>query len=90
MGYSHFTGRTLRYVIDKSVFENVIYIEGQHSIDMSRAVYKGLAISKWIYSHNLVQEKFARLMEFIEVATEGQSYISTKYVTRAWVAFTKK
>ena len=89
-GYSQFTEELYDMLSTSQFFENVIYIEGQHSIDMSRERYIKVWRSVNDIQSQLGPRKFARLMEFIEVATEGQRCISTKYVTRAWVAFNKK
>ena len=77
-------------LVSHASFEDVIYLEGQHQINMPRERYIQVWRSVNDIQSQLGAEKFSTLMNFIQDITSTQECISTRYVTRAWVAVNKK
>ena len=89
-GYSKFTENLYDSLVSHASFEDVIYLEGQHQINMPRERYIQVWRSVNDIQSQLGAEKFSTLMNFIQDITSTQECISTRYVTRAWVAVNKK
>lgn len=67
-------------------FEDVVYVEGRHTISMSPERYLGAWRSVNDLRFQLGPDLFARFLGFIEEKVSGLDCIATTYLTRAWSA----
>ena len=71
-------------------FNEVIFIESEYELSISREKY----IGAW-HSTNDIQaqagvEKWRKIIEMIENETQGMKYVPVPYKTRAWTAYVEK
>lgn len=67
-------------------FEDVVYLEGRHVIEMTPERYLGVWRSVNDLRVQLGEESFSRFLAFVEQRIEGETTISATYLTRAWSA----
>ena len=67
-------------------FEDVVYLEGRHVIEMSKERYLGAWRSVNDLRVQLGPEKFDVFLEFVEKRLIGLDVIEATYLTRAWSA----
>jgi len=67
-------------------FEDVIYLEGRHVIEMTPERYMGAWRSVNDLRVQLGPEKFEAFLSFVEQQTSGLEIIEATYLTRAWSA----
>lgn len=67
-------------------FEDVVYLEGRHVIEMSPQRYLGAWRSVNDLRVQLGPERFAEFLAFVEERTRGLKSIEATYLTRAWSA----
>jgi ubiquinone/menaquinone biosynthesis C-methylase UbiE len=67
-------------------FDDVIYLEGRHVIEMSPDRYLGVWRSVNDLRVQLGPDKFDAFMDFVEQRTAGLKVIEATYLTRAWSA----
>lgn len=73
-------------LVDSRLFEDVVYMEARHSILMTPERYVGAWRSVNDLRVQLGPEAFDKFLDFVMRSVENESYIETKYVTRAWSA----
>jgi ubiquinone/menaquinone biosynthesis C-methylase UbiE len=69
-----------------SCFEDVVYLEGRHVINMTPERYMGAWRSVNDLQVQLGAEKFNEFLAYVEQRISGLSDIKTTYLTRAWSA----
>lgn len=85
-GNSEFTFK-LSTVLNKSeLFEDVVYIESQNIVNMTRDNYIGAWRSVNDLRVQLGERNFEKLLNFIELTLVDKEYIEVAYLTRAWSA----
>ena len=67
-------------------FDDVVYLEGRHVIEMTRERYMGAWRSVNDIRVQLGPEKFDAFLAFIEQKMDGLRVIEATYLTRAWSA----
>ena len=67
-------------------FEDVVYLEGRHVINMSPERYLGAWRSVNDLRVQLGPEKFDSFLDFVQNKVSGLNVIKTTYLTRAWSA----
>ena len=67
-------------------FEDVVYLEGRHVIEMSSERYLGAWRSVNDLRVQLGPEKFDAFLEYVERRLDGLNVIEATYLTRAWSA----
>jgi ubiquinone/menaquinone biosynthesis C-methylase UbiE len=67
-------------------FEDVVYLEGRHVIEMTSERYLGAWRSVNDLRVQLGSEKFDAFLTFVEQRTAGLQVIEATYLTRAWSA----
>lgn len=67
-------------------FEDVVYMEGRHIIEMSPERYLGAWRSVNDLRVQLGPENFDKFLEFVTQRIDGLDVIETTYLTRAWSA----
>jgi ubiquinone/menaquinone biosynthesis C-methylase UbiE len=85
-GRSGITNTLTERLWDSSYFEDVIYIEGRHIIEMSTDRYLGAWRSVNDLRVQLGTEKFGSFLEFIRQRLKGLRVIEATYLTRGWSA----
>ena len=65
-------------------FDDVLYFEGTHVIDMSPQRYVGIWKSVNDVRAQLGDQDFEKFLAFIEKKSENSGTISCSYLTRAW------
>lgn len=70
-------------------FEDVVYVEGRHVIEMTPDRYLGAWRSVNDLRVQLGPEKFRDFLTFVEHRIEGLRHIEATYLTRAWSACRK-
>lgn len=71
---------------DSPWFEDVVYIEGRHTVEMSPERYLGAWRSVNDVRVQLGPEKFQQFLSFVEQRVSELSSIQATYLTRAWSA----
>ncbi len=80
----------LRDNLEKSnLFEDIIYIEGTHTIEMSKKRYLGVWNSVNDIRFQVGEEKFSRFIKFIKEKIKNIEIIKAEYQTRSWTALKK-
>lgn len=69
-----------------TLFDDVVYLEGRHVIEMSPQRYLGAWRSVNDLRVQLGTEKFDQFISFVEDRVSKLSYIEATYLTRAWSA----
>lgn len=85
-GRSGITETLTEQLNDSPYFEDVVYIEGRHTIEMSPERYLGAWRSVNDLRVQLGNEKFTAFLEFVENRISGYDSISAAYLTRSWSA----
>lgn len=67
-------------------FDDVVYLEGRHVIDMSTERYMGAWRSVNDLRVQLGPDKFESFLDFVQKRIEGLKLIEATYLTRAWSA----
>jgi len=89
-GRSGITTNLTERLNDCQWFQDVIYLEGQHVIEMSPARYLGVWHTVNDIRVQLGEDKFANFIKFINRRIEGLKTIPCGYLTRAWCAHVAK
>jgi len=69
-----------------SLFEDVLYIEGRHTVQQSPETYLGVWWSVNDIRAQAGEESFAQFMNYVEKKVSGLDVIETTYLTRLWTA----
>lgn len=85
-GRSGMTENLTELLWSSPLFDDVVYLEGRHVIDMAPARYIGAWRSVNDLRVQLGQEKFHYFMSFVEDRVSQLSVIEATYLTRAWSA----
>lgn len=88
-GLSGITETLTERLIASPYFENVVYIEGRHVIEMSSERYLGAWRSVNDLRVQLGPDKFDTFLAFVEQRIAGLKVIEATYLTRSWSAFRK-
>ena len=67
-------------------FEDVVYLEGRHDINMTPERYLGVWRSVNELRVQLGEQQFEAFLDFVEQRVAGQPSIKATYTTRAWSA----
>lgn len=67
-------------------FDDVVYIEGRHTVQMSKERYLGAWRSVNDLQVQLGEENFAKFLDYVQQRIDGLDYIEATYLTRAWSA----
>lgn len=67
-------------------FEDVVYLEGRHTIQMTKDRYMGAWRSVNDLQVQLGEQKFQQFLDFVENRISGEEFIEATYLTRAWSA----
>lgn len=89
-GRSGITATLTQQLQNSPYFDEVIYMEAQHTISMSVERYLGVWYSVNDIQVQLGSEKFDDFINFIKDKTQQLSNIEASYLTRAWSARVKK
>jgi SAM-dependent methyltransferase len=85
-GLSGITETLTERLWDSPYFEDVVYVEGRHVIEMSQDRYLGAWRSVNDLRVQLGEEKFGTFLDFVEQRITGVQVIKATYLTRAWSA----
>jgi ubiquinone/menaquinone biosynthesis C-methylase UbiE len=85
-GRSGITETLTEQLWDSPYFEDVVYLEGRHVIEMTPERYMGAWRSVNDLRVQLGPEKFNEFLLFVEKRISGLNIIETTYLTRAWSA----
>ena len=85
-GRSGLTERLTELLRAKTLFTDVLYLEGRHSMRQTPAQYLGAWRSVNDLQVQLGPELFGRFLTFVAERTAGLTDIETTYLTRAWAA----
>jgi len=85
-GRSGITETLTERLYDSPYFEDVIYLEGRHVIEMTPNRYMGAWRSVNDLRVQLGPERFDSFLQFIEQRISGIAVIEATYLTRAWSA----
>lgn len=83
-GRSGITETLTEQLWESPYFEDVVYLEGQHSIEMTPERYLGAWRSVNDLRVQLGADKFGSFLNFIEQKIIGMETIEATYLTRAW------
>lgn len=89
-GRSGITATLTQQLQNSPYFDEVIYMEAQHTIQMSPQRYLGVWFSVNDIQVQLGKEKFTEFINFIKQKTQNLTSIDATYLTRAWSAKVKK
>ncbi len=85
-GRSGITDTLTQQLSDSPYFEDVVYIEGRHNIEMSKQRYIGAWESVNDLRVQLGPAKFGEFLQFVEKRISVVDSIKATYLTRAWSA----
>lgn len=85
-GRSGITEGLTQRLWDSPYFNDVVYLEGRHVIEMSPESYIGVWKSVNDLRVQLGEAGFARFLAFVEERIQDETMISATYLTRAWSA----
>lgn len=85
-GRSGITETLTEQLLASCYFENVVYLEGRHIIEMTPERYLGAWRSVNDLRVQLGPQKFNAFLTFVEQKVTGLQVIETTYLTRAWSA----
>jgi ubiquinone/menaquinone biosynthesis C-methylase UbiE len=85
-GRSGITATLTEKLNDSQYFQDVVYLEGRHDIQMSRERYIGAWRSVNDLQVQLGPKNFTKFISYIEERTMQNPTISATYLTRAWSA----
>jgi hypothetical protein len=85
-GRSGMTGQLTDLLNASPLFDDVIYMEGRHSMRQTPEHYIGVWRSVNDIRFQAGEEAFSRFMDYVEKRIKGLDYVETTYLTRAWSA----
>lgn len=85
-GNSGITGTLTERLWASRQFDDVVYLEGRHTVDQTPEQYLGVWNSVNDVRHQLGPDRWAAFMAFVEARIAGLDAITTTYRTRAWSA----
>jgi SAM-dependent methyltransferase len=85
-GRSGLTERLTDMLSAKSLFTDVLYLEGRHTNRQTPAEYLGAWRSVNDLQVQLGPDLFKKFLDFVSKRTEALTSIDTTYLTRAWAA----
>lgn len=85
-GTSEFTRDLTEKLLKTGLFEDVVYLEGRHTIEMPPERYIGIWQSVNDIQVQAGPKRFAEFLDFLESRTKGLSAIKADYLTKAWNA----
>lgn len=85
-GRSGITDNLTEMLLSSDQFEDVIFIEGRHVINMTAERYLGIWRSVNDVRVQLGPAKFQNFLEFVENRTLASKSVEVTYLTRAWSA----
>lgn len=85
-GRSGLTSTLTERLIQSEWFEDVVYVESRHVIQMNPERYIGIWRSVNDIQVNLGVEGFRKFIEFVQEKTKNCLTIESTYLTRAWFA----
>jgi hypothetical protein len=85
-GRSGLTERLTDLLSAKTLFKDVLYMEGRHTNSQTPAQYLGAWRSVNDLQVQLGPELFQKFLSFVTERTAGLAAIETTYLTRAWAA----
>lgn len=85
-GRSGITETLTERLHESSLFDDVVYLEGRHTMRQSPEHYLGVWKSVNDIRAQAGEENFARFLKFVEEKMKGLDYVETTYLTRAWAA----
>lgn len=85
-GHSPFTAALADRLRRHGGFAEVVYLEGEHTEEQSRARYLGLWRSVSDVRTQLGPDKWTAFMDYVDYKTQGLDMLSVTYRTRAWCA----
>jgi SAM-dependent methyltransferase len=89
-GRSEFCETLTERLLARGLFEDVLYLEGRHVERQSPERYIGLWRSVNDVRVQAGPERFEQFMRYVSDEVSGRSHIEATYVTRAWLAFTRR
>ncbi len=85
-GRSGVTATLTNQLWESSFFDDVIYIEGRHTVKQIPEDYLGVWWSVNDIRAQAGEKFFSNFMRYVETRIKGLDYIETTYLTRAWTA----
>jgi SAM-dependent methyltransferase len=85
-GRSGLTERLTQMLSSKTLFTDVLYLEGRHTVQQTPAQYLGAWRSVNDLQVQLGAQLFAKFLDFVTQRTAQLATIETTYLTRAWAA----
>ena len=85
-GRSGITENLTELLWSSPYFEDVVYLEGRHTISMSPARYMGAWRSVNDLQRQLGPKKFNEFLDFVKSKVSSKKTIEAIYLTRAWSA----
>lgn len=85
-GRSGITKTLTKKLWESPFFEDIVYLEGRHIIQMNPERYMGVWRSVNDLQVQLGEAKFNTFLNFIEQEIDGLDFIEATYLTRAWSA----
>lgn len=82
-GKSTFVEELTEKLITHHNFEDLIYLEGRHSVNITKAQYIGVWRSVNDIQYQL-GDKFSEFMDYIDEKLGDDEHITSTYLTRAW------
>jgi ubiquinone/menaquinone biosynthesis C-methylase UbiE len=85
-GMSGVTENLTEYLESSGFFEDIVYIESQHTLNLSRGRYLGIWKSVNDIRVQLGENEFNSFLNFVEFKIQNLNEINATYLTRSWTA----
>jgi SAM-dependent methyltransferase len=85
-GMSGVTENLTEYLESSGFFEDIVYIESQHTLNLSRDRYLGIWKSVNDIRVQLGENEFNSFLNFVEFKIQNLNEINATYLTRSWTA----
>jgi len=85
-GRSGITSKLNEMLWESPYFDDVIYLEGRHTVKQTPEEYLGVWWSVNDIRVQAGEDNFQAFMKYVEERVRGMGYIETTYLTRAWTA----
>lgn len=85
-GRSGVTDTLFQRLESSDLFNNVIYLEGRHTVKQTPEQYVGVWKSVNDVRHQAGEKAFAEFIKYVEDKVSNMQFIETTYLTRAWSA----
>lgn len=89
-GRSEFCNNLTNKLLECGYFKDVVYLENRHIEEMTQERYLGVWESVNDIRSQIGEPGFRKFMDYVKEKIKGLATIEATYLTRAWVAETKK